>query len=73
MMFKKATIALAAMALVAAPAIAQVSPALAPLSGDESALGEGGAVFLGLAATALVIGGIIAASDSSDTDLPVSP
>lgn len=77
MRISKLSFGLAALALVAAPAVAQstLAPRVAPLSGSEQAQGEGGSggLLLGVLAGAAIIGAIIVASDSSDTQLPVSP
>ena len=70
---KKVLAGVAAMSLVAAPAVAQsaMAPALAPLSGDESALSGSGAL-LGALAVAAVVGGIIIIADDNDNEIPVS-
>ena len=54
-------------------AIAQVAstPAVAPLSGDESGIEAEGAI-LGLLGAAAVVAAIVIAADSDDADLPVS-
>jgi hypothetical protein len=64
----KLSIAVAAVALAAAPALAQAAftPAIAPLNGEESEVGGAGKVILGVVALAAVVGGIIAASDSDE-------
>ena len=61
-----------AAAMIASPLMAQAAPAIAPLSGDESAQGEGGgggivAAVMGAGLVAMVV---LAASDGSD--VPVS-
>lgn len=70
----KFALGLAAAAMIAVPAVAQVAmtPSVAPLSGDEAELGGGTSIILALGAAAAVVGAIIVASDSDDTDLPVS-
>lgn len=75
MRISKLSVGVAALALVAAPAIAQSSlaPSVAPLSGDEEGQAEGSGLILGVLGVAVVIGGIIVASDSGDgAELPVS-
>ena len=73
MKFSKLSLGLVAVGLAAAPAIAQVAstPAVAPLSGDENGI-EAEGVILGLLGAAAVVGAIIVAADSDDTELPVS-
>lgn len=73
MKFSKLSLGIAALGLAAAPAIAQVAstPAVAPLSGDESGIEAEGAI-LGLLGAAAVVAAIVIAADSDDTDLPVS-
>jgi hypothetical protein len=73
MKFSKVSLGIAAAALAAAPAIAQVAmtPAIAPLSGDESEV-QGSTLIVGVIAAAAIIGGIIVASDNNDPDLPIS-
>jgi len=74
MKMSKLSIGLACAALVAAPAIAQVSmnPAVAPLSGDEAELAEGSGIIIGVIAAAAVIGAIVIASDEDERELPIS-
>jgi hypothetical protein len=71
MKLAKFTVALAAAALVAAPALAQAvfAPTVAPLAGDESELSEGAFIVLGVVAAGAVILAIVSASDDED---PVS-
>lgn len=68
---KKLGFFVAAAALVATPLMAQASPAIMPLSGDESAASEGGggivAALLGAGIVAMVV---LAATDGND--VPVS-
>ena len=70
----KLPLALAAIALVSAPVVAQavMSPAVAPLSGDESGIEDGESILLAGLAAAAVIGAIIIASDDDNTELPIS-
>ncbi len=72
MKFRTATLALAALAMSASPAIAEAAfeRAGAPVE-DESEL-SGGAGVLGLLAVAAVIAGVVAVSSSSDEELPIS-
>lgn len=74
MQFSKLSMGLAALAMVAAPAVAQSSfaPAVAPLSGDEEGQAEGSGIILGLLGAGVVVAAIVVASDSDDTELPVS-
>lgn len=76
MQISKLSLGLAALAMVAAPAIAQSSlaPRVAPLSGDEQGQeeGNGSGLLLGVLGGAAIIGAIIIASDNSDPELPVS-
>lgn len=74
MKMSKLSLGLACAALVAAPAVAEVSMSrtIAPLSGDESELGENGGIIIGALALASVIGAIVVLSDDDDTELPVS-
>lgn len=74
MVMKKVALGVAALGLVAAPAVAQVAmgPSVAPLSGDESELSESSTVILGVLGAAAIIGGIIVASGDSDSQIPVS-
>ncbi|MEQ5789321.1 hypothetical protein J3454_15625 [Erythrobacter sp. NFXS35] len=74
MKLNKTVLGLGAAALIAGPAVAQVAamPTIAPLSGDESELSGGSAIIIGLIGAAAVVGGILLASDSDDTQLPVS-
>lgn len=69
----KLSIGIAAIALAAAPALAQAVfvPAIAPLNGEESELSGTGAVIVGLLGVGAVVGGIIALSGGNDE--PVSP
>lgn len=69
----KFSIGIAAVALAAAPSLAQVAfvPALAPLSGEESELSETGAIIFAVVGVAAIVGGIIALS--GDDDEPLSP
>ena len=62
--------AAAALSLVAAPAVVEISAdrAAAPVEGESEL---GGGVILGVAAVAAIIGGIIIAADTDD-DTPVS-
>jgi hypothetical protein len=73
-MLKKISFGIAALGLAAAPALAQVAmgPSVAPLSGDESELSEGGTIILGVLGAAVIIGGIMVASDDNNPQLPVS-
>lgn len=73
-MLKKVSFGIAAVALAAAPALAQVAmgPSVAPLSGDESELSEGGTIILGVLGAVAIIGGIMVASDDNNPQLPVS-
>lgn len=74
MKMSKLSMGLACAALVAAPAVAQVSMSrtIAPLSGDESEVGEGKGIILGIGALAAIIGGIVILSDDDQKQLPVS-
>lgn len=75
MKFGKISIGIAAMALAAAPAVAQAvfTPAAAPLNGEESELSDSSAIILGLLAAGAVTLAIIAASDGgSDAEVPIS-
>lgn len=76
MQIKKLSLGLAALAMVAAPAVAQSSygPRIAPLSGGEMGQedDDGSGIIIGLLGAAAVIGAVIIASDGSDTELPVS-
>ena len=73
-MLKKISFGIAALGLAAAPALAQVAmgPSVAPLSGDESELSEGGTIILGVLGAAVIIGGIMVASDDNNPQIPVS-
>lgn len=73
MRISKLTFGLAALALVAAPAIAQSSlaPAVAPLSGDEQGASEGTGLIVGILGFSAIIGGVIIAADGGD-DEPLS-
>ncbi|AUX69614.1 hypothetical protein CHX26_09000 [Porphyrobacter sp. HT-58-2] len=73
-MIKKISFGIAALGLAAAPALAQVAmgPSGAPLSGDESELSEGGTIILGVLGAAVIIGGIMVASDDNNPQIPVS-
>ena len=77
MRISKLTFGLAALALVAAPAIAQSSlaPAVAPLSGGEEGQAESGSeIVLGILAAAAIVGAVIVATeDDSDNPVAVSP
>lgn len=74
MKFSKLTLGLAAAALAATPALAQMvnAPVVAPLAGDESELEGGEKILIGIFAAAAVIGGIIIIADDDDADLPIS-
>lgn len=74
MRMSKITTGLAALALVAAPAIAQAQmvPAIAPSSGDEDGIEESSGIILGVLGAAAIVGAIVVASDSNDVELPVS-
>lgn len=74
MISKKIAFGIAALSLVAAPAVAQVamSPSVAPLSGDESELSGGAKIILGVLGAVAIIGGIVAASDDNGAQIPVS-
>jgi hypothetical protein len=76
MRISRVSFGLAALALVAAPAIAQsaLAPRVAPLSGNEQGQSEGGGsgLILGILGGAAVIGAIIIASDDDGAELPVS-
>ncbi|MEW4448609.1 hypothetical protein [Qipengyuania sp. JC766] len=67
--------ATAAVSLAATPVVAQsvqADRASAPVS-DESELGGGSGIIIGLVAAAAVIAGIIIAADNEDDDAPASP
>jgi hypothetical protein len=68
-MLKKAVFALSAVALASAPALAQgaLTPANAPLSGEEMGAEGSSGIIIGVLAAAAVIGGVIIASDGEDT------
>lgn len=68
----KITFGFAAVALMAAPVLAQatLTPAIAPLSGDETAV-EGEGLLIGAVVTAAVVVGVLVASDGKSE--PVSP
>lgn len=70
MMFGKISLGLAAVALMAAPVVAQSSfaPAVAPLEGDEEGASQG--IIIGAVAAAVIVGGIVVLSDG---DEPLSP
>lgn len=75
MRISKLSVGIAALALVAAPAIAQSSlaPSVAPLSGDEEGQAEGTGLILGILAVSAIVGGIIIGADGGDDEpLPVS-
>lgn len=76
MQIRKLSLGLAALAMVAAPAIAQsaIAPRVAPLSGDEMGQEEdgGSGIIIGLLGAAAVVGAIIIASDDGGPELPVS-
>ncbi|AUX69613.1 hypothetical protein CHX26_08995 [Porphyrobacter sp. HT-58-2] len=71
---KKVVLGLGALALIAAPAVAQVAagPAVAPLSGDESELSKSSSIILGVLGTIAVVGAVIALTDDDDPQVPVS-
>ncbi len=73
MHLKKIAVGFAALALVAAPALAQMTPAVAPLSGDEAGASEETTLLLAVGAAALLVGTLVIASGDNDPDLPVSP
>ncbi len=73
MRMSKLSFGLAALALVAAPAIAQSSlaPSVAPLSGDEEGQAEGpSSLILAALGAAVIVGGIVVLSDDGQ---PASP
>jgi hypothetical protein len=74
MKISKLSLGLAAAALATAPAIAQVAmtPSVAPLSGEESEIGDAGAVILGLLAAGAIVAGIVSATSADEAELPVS-
>ena len=75
MRISKLSFGIAALALVAAPAIAQSSlaPSVAPLSGDEEGQAEGSGLILGLLAVAGITTALVVAADGGDDQpLPVS-
>ena len=76
MRIRKLSLALAALAMVAAPAVAQsaLAPRVAPLAGDEMGQeGDGGSgLIIGLLGAAAVVGAIIIAADDGGPELPVS-
>ena len=72
MKLAKISLGFAAVALMAAPVLAQatLAPAVAPLSGDETGV-EGEGLLIGVLVTAAVVAGVVIASDGNDE--PVSP
>jgi hypothetical protein len=74
MKLSKTMLGLGAAALVAMPAVAQVSmmPAVGPLDGEESELVGATGIILGIVAAAALIGGIIVIADDNEPELPVS-
>lgn len=74
MKLSKTMLGLGAAALVAMPAVAQVSmmPAVGPLDGEESEVAGGTGIILGIIGAAAVIGGIIVIADDDEPELPVS-
>ena len=73
MVRNKILIGLGALALAAAPSVAQatIAPSIAPLSGDESELSESGRAILVVLGVVAVAGAIIAIADD-DPQVPVS-
>lgn len=67
-MIKNAIFAVSALALAAAPAVAQsaLAPSMAPLTGDEMGAEGSTGIILGVVAAAAVIGGIIIISDDDE-------
>lgn len=74
MKFGKLSLGLAAAALATAPVLAQAAfaPAVAPLDGDESEIGQSAAIIVGVLAAGALVLGIVASSSSNDAELPVS-
>lgn len=73
-MLKNAMFALGAVALASAPALAQsaMGPSVAPLTGEEMGAEGSNGILIGVAAAAVVIGGIILIADNDGDDVPVS-
>ncbi len=73
MQISKLSLGLAALALVAAPTIAQASMATAAAAAQDGEVGgDAEGIILGLLGGAAVIGAIVVASDNDDPTLPVS-
>jgi hypothetical protein len=68
----KLSIGIAAIALAAAPALAQAIfvPAIAPLDGEESELSGTGEIIVGVLVATAVVGGIVALASDEE---PASP
>lgn len=71
-MYRKTVFALSAFALAAAPALAQTSmtPAVAPLGGDELGAEGSSGIIIGVVAAAAVVGGIIIIADDDEPNSP---
>ena len=74
MRISKLTFGIAALALVAAPAIAQSSlaPSVAPHSGDEEGQAEGSSIIIGVLTVSAIIGALVIGADGADDELPIS-